>query len=53
MNAIVSRMIYLLVFTAFATDAFINSHSLNLLLGGIGFGATIRDLFVLVFGEDK
>ena len=51
-NTTALKVIYLFVFAGFAADAFFNSHSLNLLLGGIGFGATIRDLFVISFGRE-
>lgn len=51
-NTTALKVIYLFVFAVFAADAFVNSNSLHLLLSSIGFGATIRDLFVISFGKE-
>ncbi|MCW8041327.1 hypothetical protein [Acinetobacter entericus] len=54
-NTTALKVIYLFVFAVFAVfaaDAFVNSNSLHLLLSSIGFGATIRDLFVISFGKE-
>lgn len=40
------KVLYSFVFAAFCMDAFLNENILRAILGGLGLGAILRDLFV-------
>lgn len=53
MNPLLKSSIYLILLLAFCLDAWVSSNKLNLVISSIGLGATLRNMFIYIFGDDK
>ena len=53
MNVLLKLSVYLILLSAFCVDAWIDSNKLNLVISSIGLGATLRNMFIYIFGDDK
>ena len=51
MNNALKLMLYLLVLTVFCIDSWVSNNKLNLVISSIGLGATLRNIFIYVFGD--
>lgn len=53
MNALLKLSLYFIVLLAFCIDAWIDTNKLNLVISSIGLGATLRNMWIYIFGVDK